>query len=268
MVSLGDAVDRWALPALSDYQRDSLSLTGCTARETVELTEPVYHFQVALFITNSLFRTWLHPSVGPALRKIRDTIFSELSLSAKPSHPVYISRLDASARRMTNEAALCDRLATAGTTVLTASTVPFREQARILSQASLVVGPHGSGLTNMLYSPDAVPVLELRPINCTGRSPFWDQSYRSVAAVTGHPYGALFFENAPEQDNWTVDIDFVVEAIRRLSSAGTHSGGPPALADGNRSDEGRSDGETRLPQAGATIDPPLPGRGDGDLNGN
>lgn len=50
--------------------------------------------------------------------------------------------------------------------------VPFlgagsmRGQLELFSKASMIVGPHGAGLSNMIVAPLHTPVLEIGPISC------------------------------------------------------------------------------------------------------
>ena len=43
---------------------------------------------------------------------------------------------------------------------------PILQQLQEFATASLIVGPHGAGLTNMIVSPLHTPVLEIGPVQC------------------------------------------------------------------------------------------------------
>jgi hypothetical protein len=61
----------------------------------------------------------------------------------------------------------------------------LREQIATFSQAALVIGPHGAGLTNVVFSPKAARVIEIStPENC-------DDHFWRLAALRGQAYTSL-----------------------------------------------------------------------------
>lgn len=46
-------------------------------------------------------------------------------------------------------------------------TGPIMSQLKLFATASLIVGPHGAGLSNIVVSPLHTPVLEIGPADCT-----------------------------------------------------------------------------------------------------
>lgn len=44
---------------------------------------------------------------------------------------------------------------------------PISEQLKNFAQASLIVAPHGAGLSNVMVSPLHTPVLEIAPPSCS-----------------------------------------------------------------------------------------------------
>jgi hypothetical protein len=43
--------------------------------------------------------------------------------------------------------------------------LPIQETAMLFSKACVIVGPHGAGLTNMIFSPKGVTIIEFMPID-------------------------------------------------------------------------------------------------------
>jgi capsular polysaccharide biosynthesis protein len=41
--------------------------------------------------------------------------------------------------------------------------LPFKETVELFSRAKMIVGAHGAGLTNMIFAPNKIPVIELSP---------------------------------------------------------------------------------------------------------
>lgn len=85
---------------------------------------------------------------------------------------VYISRSDARLRKILNEDELITGLSSLGFKVVSFTGMTVSDQASIMRRARLIVAPHGAGLTNILFSPDHVDVVELhaRDYYC---SSFW-----------------------------------------------------------------------------------------------
>lgn len=75
---------------------------------------------------------------------------------------IYISRSKAPKRRVVNEDQLIPLLLQHQFRIVHAEELSYREQVDLFAHASCVVGPHGAGLTNILFSRNC-PVLELHP---------------------------------------------------------------------------------------------------------
>jgi len=74
---------------------------------------------------------------------------------------IFISRRMAKKRRLANEAQLEEFLAELRFESHCLETCSVGEQFRLLSEASVVVGTHGAGLTNVMVSPPGVQVVEI-----------------------------------------------------------------------------------------------------------
>lgn len=98
------------------------------------------------------------------LRWIRQRLFDHFGIVDSPGDRLlYISRSDAPGRRVTNEPEVIKYLSGRGFEVLELSLLSLGEQVRAFSQARIVVGPHGSGLTNLMFGPDNLCTVELHP---------------------------------------------------------------------------------------------------------
>ena len=64
---------------------------------------------------------------------------------------LYVSRADADRRRLVGEAACSTDCGPLGFEVVLPGRLPVAAQAALFAQASDVVGPHGAGLTNVLF---------------------------------------------------------------------------------------------------------------------
>jgi hypothetical protein len=80
---------------------------------------------------------------------------SEIDVEPDFSENVYISRSDAASRRIANENELMDRLTEYGFQRYVLSELSLFEQVKLFSNAKNIVGPIGSGFTNILYAEEA-----------------------------------------------------------------------------------------------------------------
>lgn len=225
-------VPRLAMPAGNAFQRASMELLPPLGFERIAVPEPVARFEIAVVLTHGLFRTFLHPCVASFFGSWRRDRLAGLGLPETPAQrrPVYLARLDSRFRPLENERELCAALEARGFRIVVASEHSYAEQIRIFSEASVLVSPHGSGLTNMIFTPPGTPVVEIRPTNAGERSPFIDRSYWCVAGLAGRPYGALFYDSAPQESAWRCNIPHVLAALSRLAEAlrGASAKGRPA----------------------------------------
>ena len=73
---------------------------------------------------------------------------------------IYISRNQASRRRIVNEEEVVNLLKKIGFQIITFESTSIREQALYLANAQIVVGPHGAGLTNILFCNPGTKIIE------------------------------------------------------------------------------------------------------------
>ncbi|MCH1429581.1 MAG: DUF563 domain-containing protein [Chlamydiales bacterium] len=74
---------------------------------------------------------------------------------------IYISREKAQKRRILNEKELIASLKTRGFSVLCLEDLKVEEQAALFNRASLIVAPHGAGLTNLVFAHENTKVIEI-----------------------------------------------------------------------------------------------------------
>ena len=69
----------------------------------------------------------------------------------KPYRLIYITRKDALYRKIVNEKEIEDYLREIGFEIIQMSELPFLEHVKICAEAKIVVGPHGAGLSNIVF---------------------------------------------------------------------------------------------------------------------
>ena len=88
-------------------------------------------------------------------------------LAPEPNRPrsrrIHISRRNALARRIANEAEIRPMLAERGFITICAEELSVSEQIRLFRNAEAVVAPHGAGATNLIYAEPGTQFVEIMP---------------------------------------------------------------------------------------------------------
>jgi len=95
---------------------------------------------------------------------------------------IYISRSQRAVRHVVNEAELVRTLKRHGFTCYHLETMSIREQVELFQQAEIIIGPHGAGLSNAVFSVPGTPVIEL----ATVYRPF--PFFPDLCHAAGHPF--------------------------------------------------------------------------------
>jgi capsular polysaccharide biosynthesis protein len=122
---------------------------------------------------------------------------------------IYISRDDARRRLVINEDTLEDALSEYGFETFCLCKLTQTEIIQLFAGADIVVGPHGAGLTNIMY-PTSATVVELRP----------DDSYSWVYYVLSEQYDLDYRyvcgEIQNEMNDFHVCPDIVVGSLEDI----------------------------------------------------
>jgi len=135
---------------------------------------------------------------------------------------IFVSRSDAEHRKLINEPALLDFLLQEGFTVVTPGEHSFAQQIEIFAGASVIVGVHGAGLTNLVWAAPGCTVIELAPDGLQ------DVGYRFTSQLCGHQFGtilcrALEHPRGLAYSDIEVDLNAVRRAFRELSLSARYS---------------------------------------------
>lgn len=148
-------------PDLNDWQRESLELIGYPVRTVnqIEYEHRLTSQTVVIPSTSELLWTG-PPYVSPSeIEWIREQVLSQTK--RKVSHygkRLFVSRVDANKRNIVNRDEVLDALSHFDIDVIIPGKLSYSEQVTVFSRAELIVGPHGAGLTNIMYSQEATVV--------------------------------------------------------------------------------------------------------------
>jgi len=192
-------------PNLSGFQADSLALLQIAPERLLPFDGRVTQFRRLYFPSNGEHSPML-------LRWIRRRFYQSLGLSESPGRRrLYISRGDANQRRIVNEADLVRALEQRGFENVRFEGVPLADQVRTMADAQIVVGPHGSGLTNLIFGSSKMKLLELHPRDEVNHV-FWVQ-----ASALEQGYAFLSGPIVNAQRDFVVDVDAALRLLDRLA---------------------------------------------------
>ena len=132
---------------------------------------------------------------------------------------VFISRRDASMRRLLNEAAVAAVLREFGFETYALSELSFADKVHLFSGAQAIVGTVGAGMANLMFAAPGTPLLELHPDTFVEPESA-DTAYRAGLAyhwLTGRPSApaSANYAAARHLDLW-IDPEELRGAIGRL----------------------------------------------------
>lgn len=197
------------------FQRETLLRAGVDLA-TVVHPEPRdrLHFQADHLVVPALPGGELRPS-RHAVRFLR-SLFG--TAADAPVRRLYVSRADASARRVRNESALIDALIPLGFEPVTLAGRTVEQQADLFASAHIVCGPHGAGFTNVAFCQPGAALVELMP------SGYQVQCFETLAAAAGVRYSRLVVDDTPTESSidpgrthdMVADIPTVLRAVRAV----------------------------------------------------
>jgi capsular polysaccharide biosynthesis protein len=128
---------------------------------------------------------------------------------------IYVSRRDTPKRRLVNEEELFSELRKLGFSRIVPGEMSVPEQVSAFSNASVIVGPHGAGLTNIMFSPPDATIVEICSERISRMNDFRfiaDQmKQHCITIISGRLVGA---ESRDMHNDFEVDIGDVLNTVR------------------------------------------------------
>ena len=142
------------------------------------------------------------------INNLRNLFISKLTNSTTNNRKVFISRKKANLRQIQNEQGLELILFKYGFEVHCLEDYSFTEQIILISEASHLIGVHGGGLTNMIFTQSNVKVLEIRM-----KDDFENNCYFSLASALKIPY---FYHEADLIDKQSLILKLDLNKIEQV----------------------------------------------------
>lgn len=145
-------------PVLKSFQADSLRMAGVNDSRLLPFDNGCW--QIGKLFFPSLPGPTGSPSPA-AVRWLREQFLPPRAQLAKTgTKRIYLTRRDASQRRVLNESQVIAFLEAEGFSTVCPGELTFAEQIEIFSHAEVVIGPHGAGATNMVFAPEGATLIE------------------------------------------------------------------------------------------------------------
>lgn len=195
----------------SALQRESLARAGVAPERLVPLPHPVRGLLPELLVDELWFPSLTGRTTGNPPSWVVDWLRERLAPEARGGRGtrLYVSRADASARRVVDEPAVVELLRERGFEPILPGTLPLGEQLARFAAAEAVVGAHGAGLVGLFAARDATVVELFEPGYVNG-------CFYSLSDAAGHDYWYVLGRPAGG-DDVSVDLDVL---RRTLDAAG------------------------------------------------
>ncbi|MEJ8756746.1 glycosyltransferase family 61 protein [Pontibacter sp. H259] len=166
----------------------------------------VEQFILPSFLSNS--QSGYLPNV--VLDWLREQIWQ--GYTVKPTTPkrrIYISRSKAKTRRVLNEQELLPLLSKYNFDIIRAEELTYQEQVQLFYPSEAVIGPHGAGLTNILFAENC-KVLEFHPANLI------KTHYFLLCKGLDFAYESIIGSEGDGLENYTVNVHEVEKWLQQL----------------------------------------------------
>ncbi|TGE25103.1 glycosyltransferase family 61 protein [Hymenobacter aquaticus] len=216
---LWDSVDYFLVYDRRRFVLDSLLAMGIREEQLLDVSTHQHLLADRLLVTSHVRRPTHTPEWACSFLR------QELLPAAAPdtfSPYIYLSRRDAPARHVLNEAAVEDFLRPYGFETHVLGHYTLAQQIALFAGARMVIAPTGAGLTNLLFAPPGTPVVELFPKH------FTVIEYPELCYRLGLPHqflvaeaanGALHSRRQGWQEDLTVDLAALAECLANAGPA-------------------------------------------------
>ncbi|MEM6342868.1 MAG: glycosyltransferase family 61 protein [Bacteroidota bacterium] len=222
-----NSIDHFIVNSLvPGFVRETLEMLGIPLKKVVE-THWKPHILAEELIVPSLVGNFFE--VPKWTSKFFGSRFKRYIKPRVEGKKVYISRKDAGHRRIVNEDDVTAFLESEGFETYIFETMSMQEKIEILSQASVVLSPHGAGLANIVFCHPGVPVVELTHFSLMA-SACWnigdnnDMPYYTLASTPKVPMEEqLRLQTLTLQEramyHLFIDIDKLEKVLRQVEKA-------------------------------------------------
>jgi capsular polysaccharide biosynthesis protein len=204
---------RLILPVLSGWQVKAMSHLKVDADDIIFLNDLDCYYEItkALILPYYSPRNLLmDPYVSNVFRKIKENLAQSYQSNRKCR--VYISRANVTTRKIVNERALFNLLSRYGFIFFNSDDYEYNEAVRLFSDAEIIVGPHGAGLTNAGFMSPGGRVVEILTIPIP--LPYFNH-LSHISRLAYYPYLPLISDKFIEE-NIVLDLNRFAKFLEKI----------------------------------------------------
>jgi len=151
--------------------------------------------------------------------KIKSSLKQSTSKSGKTSKRIIISRGSSTTRRWLNENECISSLDSHGFKLIDPSKLSLSQQVEAFSNAEIILGPHGAGLTNIMFCNPGTKVIEIRAQEQGGEysSATCYEELSSIFGVDHHTFHCPSIERKELRGRSIEDADLVPDPIKLIN---------------------------------------------------
>jgi len=176
----GISPDKYYGDDTKSFQKESLRLLGIHEKDLISPHKHPVISASSLVVTS-------FPCMSAISHWTCEFLQKSFLPHSKPQNAkkLFISRKNASYRRILNEEELLPFLQREGFTIIQPETLSFTEQISLFQSAEVILAPHGAGLANLVFSKPGTKLIEIFPprFTCT--------CYEALAKLIGVEYFSL-----------------------------------------------------------------------------
>ncbi len=193
---------------IASFQRESLAALGI--REDRLLPFDGSNWQFKQLIVPSFLAPGGHSK--RQINWLRDKLFSGLGLEQNEAgeRRLYISRKDATRRRVLNEDEIEKYLEKLGFETVMPGELPLRDQLQVFNEAEIICGTSGSGMTNHIFAPSQAGLLEIQPESYINRAHWFSSN------ACGQSYAFAIGQSQSDHHDYILPLEKLESALNSL----------------------------------------------------
>ncbi len=196
---------------LNSWQKQCVAALGVEESQIVEIPGGYHSLKKILYPSFMDTRSFLN--IDPMFVEMFDFLTSKNRADfpqACYDRLIYVSREDAPHRNLLNERELFDCLKKLGFQKVVPSRMTYLQQMATFSNADVVIGVHGAGLTNIGFCKKSTLVLEICDAN------YMNYVYYVLSRLRGCKYECILTSRSGyqnEDNNWIPDIGAIMQSV-------------------------------------------------------
>ncbi|WRH68950.1 MAG: tetratricopeptide repeat protein [Planktothrix sp. GU0601_MAG3] len=197
------------------YEKEMLKLLNIPEHKVIDNCIYPHVKGSVLLVPSSVHWSHLNSSKW-GVNFLRNKFLSASINSNNYPQRIYISRQNANCRKVINESEFLPFLETLGFQTVCLEHLPFQEQVGYFAHAEIIIAPHGSGLTNLIFCRPNTKIIEFL-------FPEWETSYYwqlcnivscEYYCCVGEPVDEVELNSIPIFDNIKIKSYTIIELLK------------------------------------------------------